>query len=234
MAVRFCLGPLVFKILSIMKQKSFTVIELLIVLAMITLITAFILVSLKSVRGKARDARRFRDIDQIHKALQFLWIDNEEYPEKTCPCGDKKYKEWETSDKEPAEFMEYLLPYLSEIPVDPINKKVKGSGFFGSPAGDYFYAYQDFTSADYCLCDKSSPTCKRIDRPFVIIAISNLEAYVPPDLPEKGMPLPDSIKVPRATCGDPGSDDICTEKEYKKKKCRDWSQEFDYSLMLIE
>lgn len=221
-----------------MKQKAFTVIELLIVMAMITLISSFILISLRSVREKGRDARRFQDINQITKALQLYWIDYEDYPVRTCPCGDGG---WETSDADPDQFMEYLAPYLTDkTPVDPINKRVEGFGFFGPRPGNYFYAYYRYVSASYCLCDESSPTCKNVDGSFGILAINNLEANVPPDLPEMDMPLPPEIKLPRATCGDPKGegdpegDMICTKAEYDAGQCRDWSQEFDYSLMLIE
>lgn len=208
-----------------MKQKAFTLIELLIVLALISLIMSFILVSMRSVREKSRDARRFRDIDQIVKALQFYWIDEQVFPNKTCPCEKGG---WETSDADPdeTEFMEYLVPYLSEIPVDPINSRVEGYKFFGPRADSYFYAYKRY--------DEPPTYCPEITGPFVIIAIDNLEAYVSPDLPEDRMPLPSSIKIPRATCGDPGPDGICTVDEYEADQCRDWSQEFDYSIMLIE
>jgi len=210
-----------------MKQKAFTLIEFLVVLAIITLIISLILVSLRSMREKGRDGRRLQEINQVVKALQLYWIDYEEYPDKTCPCE----RGWETSDADPDQFMEYLAPYLSEIPLDPINTRVDDYKFFGPRPENYFYAYKQYEPPSYC---------PEIEKPFVIIAVSNLEAYVPPDLPEMGMPLPPEINVPRATCGDPDDDDdpegkgICTVEEYEDDQCRDWSQTFDYSVMLIE
>lgn len=215
-----------------MKKKAFTLIEFLVVIALIGLISTFILVSLRSAKAKARDGKRLREIGQIAKALQLYWVDYTYYPENTCPCtaGD-----WEASDKSPDEFMEYLTSYISEVPLDPINTRAGGSGPFGPRPDDYFYAYQSFDSADYCLCDESSPSCVNIDRPFVIIGIRNLETYVLPDLPEEHMPLPAEIRIPRAICGDPGPERVCTTEEYEDLGiCRDWSQELDYSMMLIE
>lgn len=203
------------------KGAGFTVIELLIVLAIIILISGFILVSLRSIKERGRDARRFQEINQIVKALQLYWADYGYYPPKTCPCQ----KGWEASDKEPSQFMEYLAPYLSEIPLDPINRRVDDFKFFGPRPENYFYAYKNYDPPSYC---------PEIKRPFVILAISNLESYVPPNLPEEGMPLPPGIKLPRVICGDPGPDGICTVAEYEADQCRDWSQEFDYSVMLIE
>jgi len=229
-----------------MKQKAFTLVELLMVLAIIALLTTLSFVSLGPVREKARDARRFQDMNQITKALQLYWIDNEYYPMRTCgpedgqpDCGTGG---WETSDSGPEYFMEYLASYLTDkTPVDPINRRIEGFGYFGPRPGNYFYAYYRYDPQEYCQCDELSPTCKNIDRPFAILAVNNLEAYISQYLPEEDMPLSLEIKISRATCGDPDDDNdpegegICTVAEYNEDgQCRDWSQEFDYSIMLVE
>lgn len=207
-----------------MRQKSFTLIELLVVIAIIGLLASIVLVNMRGVREKGRDARRFQDIQQIVKALQLYWLDNEVYPTRTCPCGPGSWEE--TSEADPDQFMEYLEPYMPTVPIDPVNKKVDGFGFFGPRPGNYFYAYYRYT-VPY-------EPCPEIKSPFAVIAIKNLEAYISYNLPEEGMPLPEDINLPRAKCGDPGPDGICTVAEYLAGQCRDWSQEFDYSIMLIE
>ncbi len=217
------------------KATAFTLIELLVVIAVIGLLASIVLVSLTSAREKGRDARRLQDISQIVKALQLYWIDNDRYPIRTCPCGAGG---WETSDAgQEEEFMEFLRPYFNDAntPLDPINTRIENRTVFGPRPGYYFYAYYRYNPApNYCRCDISSPTCNNVDRPFAIIAVSNLESYVPAHLPEPGMPLPLEIKLSRAVCGDPGEDGICTEDDYRAGDCRDWSQEFDYSIILIE
>ncbi|MCD6177681.1 hypothetical protein J7K03_00220 [bacterium] len=213
------------------RKRAFTVIELLVAITIAVLIIILTLTTMRSVREKARDTKRLQEINQIIKALQLYWIENQHYPTRTCPCG---HGGWETSDQDPEEFMEYLSQYLPKVPVDPINRRVEGFSFFGPRPGNYFYAYYRYETAGYCICDESSPTCRNVDRPFAVIAVSNLEAYVPADLPEEGMPLPSTIKLSRAVCGDPGPDGICTVAEYQNGQCRDWSQEFDYSIMLVE
>jgi len=223
---------------STRKGKGFTLIELLVVLAIIALISSFIFVNLRSAREKGRDGRRFQDINQITKALQLYWVDYEDYPVRTCGLADGQpdcgMGDWETSDSGPEYFMEYLAPYFNDkTPVDPINKR-EGPGFFGPRPGNYFYAYYRYSSASYCQCDESSPACINVEKPFAILAINNLEAYVPFDLPREGTPLPLEINLPRAVCGDPGPDNLCSVDEYIAGQCRDWSQEFDYSVMLIE
>jgi len=213
------------------RKRAFTVIELLVAITIAVLIIILTLTTMRSVREKSRDTKRLQEINQIVKALQLYWIENQHYPTRTCPCG---HGGWETSDQDPEEFMEYLSQYLSKVPVDPVNRRVEGFSFFGPRPGNYFYAYYRYETASYCICDESSPTCRNVDRPFAVIAVSNLEAYVPADLPEEGMPLPSTIKLSRAVCGDPGPDGICTVAEYQNGQCRDWSQEFDYSIMLVE
>jgi prepilin-type N-terminal cleavage/methylation domain-containing protein len=207
------------------KNNSFTLIELLVVISIIGLISSIVLVNMGEARGRGKDGKRFQDIQQIVKALQLYWADYGEYPVATCPCGDGG---WETSDADPDQFMEYLAPYFggSKTPVDPVNKRVEGFSFFGPRPGNYFYAYHRYT-VPY-------GPCPEIKTPFAVLAINNLEAFVPLDLPEEGMPLPVDINLPRAVCGDPGPDGICTVAEYEAGQCRDWSQEFDYSIMLTE
>lgn len=207
------------------KNRAFTLIELLVVIAIIGLLSGIVLVNLGPARAKARDARRLQDIPQIVKALQLYWVDYGHYPVSTCPCGTGG---WETSDADPEQWMEYLAPYFggAKTPVDPVNRRVEGFTFFGPRPGNYFYAYSRYT-VPYAPCPE-------IKNPFAVIAISNLEAFVPPDLPNEGMPLPNEINLPRAVCGNPGPDGICTVNEYYSNQCRDWSQEFDYSIMLRE
>ncbi len=51
-------------------QKGFTLVELLVVVAIIGLLAGIAIVSVNSVRIKARDARRIADIKQIQNALE--------------------------------------------------------------------------------------------------------------------------------------------------------------------
>jgi type II secretion system protein G len=65
-----------------MKNKGFTLLELLVVLAVIGVLASIVLVSLQSVRGKARDARRQADLRQMLTALELYYDDHLKYPEK--------------------------------------------------------------------------------------------------------------------------------------------------------
>ncbi len=69
------------------KQRAFTLIEMLVVLAVLVLLISFVLVSLKGAGGKARDARRMADLDSIRKALILYENDKEDWIEDNSGCG---------------------------------------------------------------------------------------------------------------------------------------------------
>ncbi len=60
--------------------KGFTLIELMVVIAIIGILASIITVSLASSRAKARDAKRISDIRTIQLALEEYYNDNGTYP----------------------------------------------------------------------------------------------------------------------------------------------------------
>ena len=62
------------------KIKGFTLIELMIVVAIIGILASVVLASLKTARTKARDTRRIADIKQIQLALELYFDANRAYP----------------------------------------------------------------------------------------------------------------------------------------------------------
>jgi type II secretion system protein G len=189
------------------KYRGFTLIELLVVISIIGLLATIVMVSLNSARGKARDARRASDMQQIQKALELYLADNGQYPVATCPCGSGG---WETSDVDPNQFMEYLAPYMSKVPVDPINKRDVGFSFFGPRAGNYFYAYYRYNTPYV--------DCPDIEDPFAVIGFFSSETSAFDNLQ-------------RAICGDLSGG--CPEGGISGV-CRDWNTEFSYTVMLKE
>ena len=64
-----------------MKHESgFTLIEMLVVVAIIGLLASVVITGLGSARQKARDVRRISDIRQIQNALETHYSDNVSYP----------------------------------------------------------------------------------------------------------------------------------------------------------
>jgi len=62
------------------KSKAFTLIELLIVVAIIGILSSVVLVGLRGVRAKARDAQRISDFRQIQAALELFYSQTNRYP----------------------------------------------------------------------------------------------------------------------------------------------------------
>ena len=65
------------------KRKGFTLIELMVVVAIMGLLAALAVISLNNARQRARDARRISDIKQIQTALELYYLDNNEYPDSS-------------------------------------------------------------------------------------------------------------------------------------------------------
>lgn len=85
-----------------------SLIEVLIVIAIIAVLLIIALSMLPKQLTKARDAERKADLSSIKKAFEEYYNDNDRYPESTIleNCGSQEFR-----------------PYLSEIPCDPFNEQ---------------------------------------------------------------------------------------------------------------
>jgi len=63
-----------------MNRKGFTLIEMLVVIAIIGLLSSVVVIGLSGAREKARDARRVADIRQIQNALEISYDATTGYP----------------------------------------------------------------------------------------------------------------------------------------------------------
>lgn len=111
-------------------QNAFTLIELLVVIAIIGLLASIVLVAVNNVREDARDVNRRADIQQIYKALQMYYDDNNAYPSEgwcdssvgscgyACPCNPLE-DDWSATSG----IYTALIGggYISKLPIDPIN-----------------------------------------------------------------------------------------------------------------
>jgi prepilin-type N-terminal cleavage/methylation domain-containing protein len=87
-------------------KKGFTLIEVLIVVAILAILMITLLVSVRSQRAKAEDARIKSDLERLRIAFEDYYNDNNCYPSEdwfddSSDCGTN-----------------YLQPYLSAIPCD--------------------------------------------------------------------------------------------------------------------
>ncbi|WP_276833866.1 type IV pilin protein, partial [Chryseobacterium cucumeris] len=60
--------------------SGFTIVELLIVIVVIGILAAISVVAYNSVQVRARDAERISDVNQLHKALELFYAENNYYP----------------------------------------------------------------------------------------------------------------------------------------------------------
>lgn len=67
-------------------EKGFTLIELLVVISIIGLLSGIVLTSLKSVRMKARDAKRIADFKNVDLAMKLYFDKYDKYPPSSNQC----------------------------------------------------------------------------------------------------------------------------------------------------
>lgn len=89
-------------------QKGFTLVEMLIVVAIIGLLSSTILIGLGPARAKARDTRRIADLRQIQNGLENYYSDKSTYPgSRVSPGGTS----------------EDLYNEIIGLPLDPFSAK---------------------------------------------------------------------------------------------------------------
>ncbi len=99
-------------------KKGFTLIEILVVIAIAGLISSLVLVTVSSARAKNRETKRKVDLKEIEKALQFYYADNRSFP---MPGNgwDVGYNYNAEGRAEWLDLQTALNPYISKLPTDP-------------------------------------------------------------------------------------------------------------------
>lgn len=107
--------------------RGFTLIELMVVIAIIGLLASIILVSLSTAQQKGRDARRIADLKEIETALELYYSDHNSYPVATTQTSA-------------VTALTALVPtYISNLTDDPLG-------------GSYHYVYLSTAGGTfYCL-----------------------------------------------------------------------------------
>lgn len=73
--------------LKLKNTKGFTIIELLIVIAIITILSGLVLNNFRDAQAKARDTERRQDIYNVHTKLEEFYNENGSYPGATGPTA---------------------------------------------------------------------------------------------------------------------------------------------------
>lgn len=110
-------------------KKGFTLVELLVVVAIIGLLTGMVVISIQNVKAKARDAQRVADINSIATALSLYHNDFNAYP----------IFDGYTTGTDVLSIALKDAGTISTAPTDPLN------------TGNYQYYYQSTDGTDYYL-----------------------------------------------------------------------------------
>jgi len=97
-------------------KKAFTLIELLLVIAIIGFLSTLIFLNAKSTRARARDSARAEDLFQIRNALELYYADHKEYPAMFSGPGPEYCVAISGAPDN------WLSPFLTSLPKDPLGK----------------------------------------------------------------------------------------------------------------
>lgn len=68
-------------------KQGFTIVELLVVVAIVALLAALGMVALGGIRAKARDAKRFSNMNTLRTAMERINSENGSYADSDCEVG---------------------------------------------------------------------------------------------------------------------------------------------------
>ncbi len=109
-------------------QKGFTLVELLIVIAIIGVLAALLMSNFIGVRQRARDAQRKGDLESIRHALELYRADQGVYPQ--VGVGDGNFP---TTCGAGSSLFSGTTVYMQKIPCDPLG----GSYVYSSDSNTY-------------------------------------------------------------------------------------------------
>ena len=117
---------------TIYKKNGFTLVELLVVIAVIGLLSVLSIVALGSANRKVRDAKRLADLQRIQVSLQFYFTQHNAFPAGTnTVLGSPGASCLNASGWQSAGCSN---PYLAQVPGDPKD----GQYLYTSATSSYF------------------------------------------------------------------------------------------------
>lgn len=132
---------------------GFTIVELLVVIAVIAILVAITVVSYGNVQKNARDTIRLDDISRIRGALELY-----KSQVGTYPAANPDPATWERSTTNPTGFLSGLQSYIGNVPVDPKNTGTSYYFYYRYPSGNMSYS-----------------NCPAIKGDFYVLGINTME-----------------------------------------------------------
>ena len=112
------------------KKDGFTIIELLVVVAIIGMLSSLILLQIQEARAKARDVQREQDIKNIQSSMALYVVNNQTYPVTNAIALD---------GTDPVSQELINKESMPKIPLDPFNRD------------NYVYTYASADGSTYTL-----------------------------------------------------------------------------------
>ncbi len=140
-------------------RRAFTLVELLVVLAIIGLLSTVAVVALSSSRVNARNATRKTNLVQISKALELYYSDNGGYPSTSGAWRGNCVEGGSLPDTGAGAWIPNFTSYVAQLPHDPNTNKVNpnnSEGLCQTNAGWNCYLYLS-NGTDYKLLAHCTP-----------------------------------------------------------------------------
>jgi general secretion pathway protein G len=130
--------------------KGFTIVELIVVIAVIGIIASIVSVTYINVQAGVRDGERKSDITRVKLAIEKYRADNSQYP---AVCSN------DNTGCAAVNLASALEPYLDAIPVDPTVSTPGSSTDYqyvrGTLAQDSYAIYIDYEAQPNCKTGKN-------------------------------------------------------------------------------
>lgn len=137
-------------------QRGFTLIELIVVLAIIALIASVVIATIGSAQAKSRDTKRKSDMAQVVRAIEYYRTENDAYP----PHGGTQFGGCTSSNCLSVLTDELVSRYIPAIPTDP-RAGNSPSGYLycraNAPRDSYQILVRLEQNAGYCTVRVTSP-----------------------------------------------------------------------------
>lgn len=123
-------------------KKGFTLIELMVVVSIISILSAVLYANFSDARAQSRDKARMSELKQVQLALEMYKAQNDTYPTQGCgpatsfagpgPASASGFSSC-------ANYINSLVPdYITELPTDDVFETINNRGYFYRSNGDHY------------------------------------------------------------------------------------------------